>query len=105
MQQWLDGRFGTGVVTVDNYGKSGSTSLDFSAALVKPGAITLVNYGINDSRLPDANADAYKKRLAAIAPTVFQTPNPNYDGYSAAMRQVAAQLNRPVIDVSSEFRS
>ena len=104
IQQWLDGRFGPGVVTVTNHGKSGSSTADFPAALVQPGAITVLNYGINDSRLPSATVDAYKKRLAAFAPTVFQTPSPTYDGYAPAMRLVAEQLGRPVIDVSKEFR-
>ena len=105
MQQWMDGRFGPGVVTVTNHGKSGSGAADFPAGLVQPGAITVVNYGINDIRMPGANVSAYKTRMAAIAPAIFQTPNPSFDGYAQAMREVALQLGRPVIDVSKEFRA
>lgn len=104
VQQWMDGRFSPGVVNVTNHGKSGSGVADFPAGLVQPGAITVINYGINDIRLPNANMSTYKTRMAAIAPTVFQTPNPSYDGYAQAMRDVAVQLGRPVIDVSTEFR-
>lgn len=104
MQQWMDGRFGPGVVSVTNHGKSGISSADFAAGEVKSGSITVVNYGINDIRIPNANVDAYQTRLTAIAPAVFQTPNPPKDGYAPAMRQVAAQLGRPLIDVSEEFR-
>ena len=104
IQQWMDGRFGRGVVTVTNHGRSGSTSVDFPASVVQPGALTVVSYGINDSRMPNATVNAYQARMAAIAPTMFQTPSPTYDSYAAAMRQVATQLNRPVIDVSREFR-
>lgn len=105
LQLALDMALGPGVALVENLGVSGTTAADFPMAKVKPSAITVVNYGINDSRAPGATVETYKARLRAIAPTVFETPSPPVDTYAQAMREVAAELGRPVIDVSAQVRA
>lgn len=105
VQLALDLLLGPGAVVVENLGASGTTAADFPAAKVRAGAVTVVNYGINDSRAPGATVEAYKARLRAIAPTVYETPSPPFDGYAQAMREVAAELGRPVIDVSATVRA
>jgi len=104
LQIALDMALGPGVALVENLGVSGTTATDFPAAKIKPGAITVVNYGINDSTsgVPVAT---YKANLRKIAPTFFETPSPPFDGYAQAMREVAAELGRPVIDVSAQVRA
>lgn len=101
----LDLALGPGVAVAENLGVSGTTAADFPAAKVKPGAVVVVNYGINDIRAPGASVETYKARLRAIAPTVYETPSPPFDGYAEAMREVAAELGRPVIDVSATVRA
>lgn len=105
LQIALDMALGPGVAVVENLGVSGTTAADFPAANVKPSAITVVNYGINDSRAPGATVAAYKASLRKIAPSVFETPSPPFDTYAQAMREVAAELGRPVIDVSAQVRA
>jgi len=105
LQLALDIALGPGFALVENHGVSGTTAAEFPAAKVKPGAVTLANYGINDSRAPGASVAAYKANLRKIAPTMFQTPSPPHDSYAQAMREVAAELGRPVIDVSAKVRA
>ena len=105
LQIALDMALGPGVAVAENLGVSGTTAADFPAAKVKPGAVTVANYGINDSRAPGASVADYKARLRQIAPTVYETPSPPVDTYAQAMREVAAELGRPVIDVSSTVRA
>lgn len=105
LQLALDLRLGPGVAVVQNLGVSGATAAAFPASQVQAGSITVVNYGINDSRAPGASVADYKARLRKIAPTIFQTPSPPFDSYAQAMREVAAELGRPVIDVSAGVRA
>lgn len=105
LQIALDLALGPGVAVAENLGVSGSTAADFPAAKVRAGAITVINFGINDSRAPGASVLDYKARLRAIAPTFYETPSPPFDGYAQAMREVAAELGRPVIDVSATVRA
>lgn len=105
LQLALDIALGPGFALVENHGVSGTTAAEFPAAKVKPGAVTLANYGINDSRAPGASVAAYKANLRKIAPTLFETPSPPHDSYAQAMREVAAELGRPVIDVSAKVRA
>ena len=101
----MDARYGVGLVRVSNHGVSGTTAADFPKSLVEPGAITVVNYGINDARVTSASVDVYKARLRAINATVYQTPNPPIDDYAQPMRDVAAELGRPMIEVSANVRA
>ena len=48
VQKLLDQSLGPGAAVVENHGLSGTTAADFPFAKVKPGAITVVNYGVND---------------------------------------------------------
>lgn len=105
LQLALDLALGPGRVVVENHGLSGTTAAEFPATKVKPGAITVVNYGINDSRADGASVEKYKARLRAIAPAIFETPSPPFDGYAQAMRDVAKELGKPVADVSAGVRA
>jgi lysophospholipase L1-like esterase len=105
LQIALDMALGPGRALVENLGVSGTTAADFPGAKVKHGAITVANYGINDSRSPGATVTAYKASLRKIAPAFFETPSPPFDGYAQAMREVADEMGRPVIDVSAQVRA
>lgn len=105
LQLALDLALGPGVAVVENLGLSGSTAADFPASKVRRGSIVVVNYGINDVRATGASVEAYKARLRAINASMYQTPSPPFDGYAQAMREVAAELGRPVIDVSAKVRA
>lgn len=108
LQVEMDRRFGAGAVVVTNHAVSGSNSAQLMA--VWPGGangdILVVNHGINDAQIP-TGIEPYKANLRTIArtaPIVFMTPNPGYgrpinpDAYAQAMREVAAELGRPVAD-------
>jgi len=105
VQRWMDDRYGVGAVKVTNLGVSGTTAVDFPAAKVDASAITVVNYGINDSRQENASINAYKERLRRINPSAYETPSPPFDAYASAMNEVAAERNTPVLDVSARVRA
>lgn len=91
-----------GSVSVINMGVGGTTAAQ--APAVDAGAVSIVNYGINDMRL-GVSVEQYKAALRKINASAYETPSPPYDGYAQAMREVAAELGRPVIDVSAYVRS
>ncbi len=75
---------------------------------VKPGALTVVNFGINDSA--SISLETYKANLRKLNPAYFETPNPTdapsrpferTQAYAQAMREVAAELGTPLIDVNA----
>ena len=105
VQDWMNERYGVGAISVTNYGVSGTTLADFPSAKVEPHAISVVNYGINDYRVTGNTADAFKARMSTINPTVMQTPNPPIDGFSHAIRELAAERVSRIIDVSSAVRA
>lgn len=105
VQLQLDLILGPGVARVENHGLSNTTAADFPVGKVVRGAISVVNYGINDIRTPGMTVELYKAQLRKISPSYFQTPNPPIDGYAQAMREVAAELGKPVIDVSAKVRA
>ncbi len=104
LQRYMDQRFGPGRVVVENHGVAGSVAREMPIANVKAGAVTASNFGINDDsqKIP---VEAFKATLRANATTFFQTPNPPHDAYAPAVREVAAELNRRLIDVSAWTRA
>jgi lysophospholipase L1-like esterase len=104
LQRYMDQRFGAGRVVVENLGVSGSTAAQMRVDLVKPGAVTASNYGINDEH-QGVSVEAFKAALRRANTSIFETPNPTLDGYAPAVREVAAELGRPVIDVSAWVRA
>lgn len=75
---------------------------------VAPGALTVVNFGINDSA--SISLDTYKANLRKLNPAYFETPNPTdapsrpferTQAFAQAMRDVAAELGTSVIDVNA----
>jgi lysophospholipase L1-like esterase len=104
LQRYMDQRFGAGRVVVENLGVSGTTASQMRVDLVKAGATTASNYGINDQH-QGVSVEAFKAALRRANTTFFETPNPTLDGYAPAVREVAAELGRPVIDVSSWVRA
>lgn len=103
LQAFMDRRFGVGSVSVENLGASSTDSTQMRLDQVKPGAITVSNYGINDldRRVP---VDAFKAALRRANSTFYQTPNPPLDDFAKATREVAAEMGREVIDVSTFVR-
>lgn len=78
--------------------------------------VVVINHGMNDARpwakVPLETYRANLRRLAkASALVVFETPNPStYPGrdtapYAQAMREVAAEVGAPVIDVHACFQT
>jgi lysophospholipase L1-like esterase len=80
------------------------------------GDVIMINFGINDSAdlttgsTKGISIDTYKANLRTFAKVpgavvVFETPNPTYwpgrhtEDYAQAMREVAAELGVPLIDV------
>lgn len=101
VQRFMDAEFGAGRVSVENLGASGTTAANFNRSLVKPGAVVLVNYGINDKNHGLVDLPQYRSTLTAISADVYQTPNPPIDDYAQGMRETAQALGRPVIDVAA----
>jgi hypothetical protein len=78
--------------------------------------VVVINHGMNDAR-PWAKVplDAYRANLRRLAKApalvVFETPNPStYPGrdtapYAQAMREVAAEVGAPLIDVHACFQT
>jgi len=104
LQRYMDQRFGAGRVVVENLGVSGTTAEQMRVELVKPSATTVSNYGINDQH-QSVSVEVFKAALRRANTTIFETPNPTLDGYAPAVREVAAELGRPLIDVSAWVRS
>lgn len=104
LQRWMDDWYGKGAVRVSNLGVSGTSAADFPFNSVDASAITVVNFGVNDVRQDNATVSAYKDRLRKISVTAYETPSPPYDGFAQAMREVAAERQAPVIDVSARVR-
>ncbi len=118
LQSAMDARFGAGAVVVTERAVPGTTSAQLLAGTdgrnrAWPKAvdadIVVVNHALNDSneRVPLAR---YERQLAALHPTVFETPNAitvNWPAapYVAAMRKVAAQQHAPVADVDAWMRA
>lgn len=103
LQHYMDQRFGAGRVVVENLGVSGTTAAQMQTSLIKAGAITASNFGINDQH-QGVSIEEFKAALRRANTAFFETPNPTLDGYAPAVREVAAELGRPVIDVSSWVR-
>ena len=105
VQAWMDDRYGAGLVKVSNLGASGTTAADFPASQVEAGAITVVNYGINDSRQTIPSVAIYKERLRKINATIYESPSPPFDTYASSMREVAAERGAVLLDVSARVRA
>jgi lysophospholipase L1-like esterase len=118
LQSAMDARFGRGAVLVTERAVPGTTSaqlLNGTDGRNRPwprevdADIVVVNHALNDSNegVPLAT---YERQLAALHPTVFETPNAITIGwpappYVAAMRQVAAAQHAPVADVDAWMRA
>ena len=115
LQAHLDRLFGTEAVRVMARGANNTTSgqllrgedgvnLPWDRAATAD--IIVVNHGINDQRT-GVPLHEFKANLQALAPTVFQTPNPTpalpTAGYAAAVREVAR--GKPLADVDAYVRS
>lgn len=114
----LQARYGSAAVTVESRAVGHMTAenlIEGNDGVNKPwpqgvptGAWSLVNFGINDSvRWP---IEQYKANLRILHPTYFETPNPtdspirpyeSTQAFAEAMRDVAAELHVPVIDVNA----
>lgn len=115
LQAAMDTRFGAGAVRVNNRGIGGTTSTDFLASGVKPeGHISVANFGINDSQR--MSIEQFKANLRAIPVSFYETPIiPNelvwfnrpksFLSYVQAVRDVAREKRRPVIDTSDFVQS
>ena len=118
LQSAMDARFGAGAVLVTERAVPGTTSGQLLAGTDgrnRPwpnevdADIVVVNHALNDSNehVPLAT---YERQLAALHPTVFETPNAitvawPAPPYVAAMRRVAAQQHAPVADVDAWMRA
>ena len=118
LQSAMDARFGAGAVLVTERAAPGTTSGQLLAGTDgrnRPwprevdADIVVVNHALNDSNehVPLAT---YERQLAALHPTVFETPNAitvawPAPPYVAAMRRVAAQQHAPVADVDAWMRA
>jgi hypothetical protein len=114
----MDARFGAGAVIVTERAVPGTTSgqlLNGTDGRNRPwprevdADIVVVNHALNDSNehVPLAT---YERQIAALHPTVFETPNAitvdwPAPPYVAAMRRVAAQQHAPVADVDAWMRA
>ncbi len=118
LQSAMDARFGAGAVIVTERAVPGTTSGQLLAGTDgrnRPwprevdADIVVVNHALNDSNehVPLAT---YERQLAALHPTVFETPNAitvdwPAPPYVAAMRKVAAAQHAPVADVDAWMRA
>jgi lysophospholipase L1-like esterase len=118
LQSAMDARFGAGAVLVTERAVPGTTSGQLLAGTDgrnRPwprevdADIVVVNHALNDSneRVPLAT---YERQLAALHPTVFETPNPitvpwPAPPYVATMRKVAAAQHAPLADVDAWMRA
>ena len=118
LQSAMDARFGAGAVIVTERAVPGTTSGQLLAGTDgrnRPwpqevdADIVVVNHALNDSdqHVPLAT---YERQLAALHPTVFETPNAiTIDWpaapYVATMRKVAARQHAPVADVDAWMRA
>ena len=118
LQSAMDARFGRGAVLVTERAVPGTTSGQLLAGTDgrnRPwprevdADIVVVNHALNDSHdhVPLAT---YERQLAALHPTVFETPNAitvdwPAPPYVAAMRKVAAAQHAPVADVDAWMRA
>jgi len=118
LQAAMDARFGAGAVVVSERAVPGTTSgqlLNGTDGRNRPwprevdADIVVVNHALNDSNehVPLAT---YERQLAALHPTVFETPNAitvdwPAPPYVAAMRKVAAAQHAPVADVDAWMRA
>ena len=118
LQSAMDARFGAGAVQVTERAVPGTTSGELLAGTDgrnRPwprevdADIVVVNHALNDSHehVPIAT---YERQLAALHPTVFETPNAitvNWPAapYVGAMRRVAAEQHAPVADVDAWMRA
>lgn len=117
LQATMDRRFGKGAVRVIQRGSAGTTSgnlLKGQDKVNKPwpqstdADITVINHGINDQaqRIP---IETFKANLRAIAPTVYETPNPMWrsdlvsESHVHAIREVAK--GKPLADVHAYVMS
>ena len=105
LDTYLKAYLGNDAVVVRNLAVSGTSTKHPLPEPIDPAAVSLANFGINDSARDVKDVEQYKANLRAMAPSVFETPNPPHDTYAPAMREVAAELGRPVIDVSAYVRS
>ena len=118
LQSAMDTRFGAGAVIVTERAVPGTTSGQLLAGTDgrnRPwprevdADIVVVNHALNDSNehVPLAT---YERQIAALHPTVFETPNAitvdwPAPPYIAAMRKVAAAQHAPVADVDAWMRT
>lgn len=118
LQSAMDARFGAGAVIVTERAVPGTTSGQLLAGTDgrnRPwprevdADIIVVNHALNDSNehVPLAT---YERQLAALHPTVFETPNAitvdwPAPPYVATMRKVAARQHAPVADVDAWMRA
>ena len=118
LQSAMDARFGAGAVIVTERAVPGTTSGQLLAGTDgrnRPwpqevaADIVVVNHALNDSNehVPLAT---YERQIAALHPTVFETPNAitvdwPAPPYVAAMRRVAARQHAPVADVDAWMRA
>jgi len=118
LQAAMDARFGAGAVLVTERAVPGTTSGQLLAGTDgrnRPwprevdADIVVVNHALNDSNehVPLAT---YERQIAALHPTVFETPNAitvdwPAPPYIAAMRKVAAAQHAPVADVDAWMRT
>jgi len=118
LQAAMDARFGAGAVIVTERAVPGTTAGQLLAGTDgrnRPwprevdADIVVVNHALNDSR-ENVPLATYERQLAALHPTVFETPNPvtvpwPVPPYVAAMRKVAAAQHAPLADVDAWMRA
>ena len=118
LQSAMDARFGRGAVLVSERAVPGTTSaqlLNGTDGRNRPwprevdADIVVVNHALNDSH-ENVPLATYERQLAALHPTVFETPNAitidwPAPPYVAAMRKVAAAQHAPVADVDAWMRA
>ena len=119
IQRAMDARFGAGAVVVRTYAMNGTNVHELLIGadegqwghyqawpLGVDVDIPLENFGINDrghGRTPEQFA-ADLRTLYALHPVVMETPLPSPDGdpgYAQIVRDVAAEVGAPLIDVSA----
>ena len=118
LQSAMDARFGAGKVIVTERAVPGTTSGQLLAGTDgrnRPwprevdADIVVVNHALNDSN-EHVPLPTYERQMAALHPTVFETPNAitvdwPAPPYVAAMRKVAAAQHAPVADVDAWMRA
>jgi acyl-CoA thioesterase I len=118
LQSAMDARFGAGAVLVTERAVPGTTAGQLLAGTDgrnRPwprevdADIVVVNHALNDSH-GNVPLATYERQLAALHPTVFETPNPitvpwPTPPYVAAMRKVAAAQHAPLADVDAWMRA